>query len=139
MAQKMILVSCADGRITDDATRVRECATAHGFDIGEHAVYRIKIPGPDGTVCGVRGQSHVAALREDIALLVEKAAAALIAVAGHTDCAGYPVNDEQHAQDTMEAARKIREWQPEKPVLVLLDEKQEDGSWVYRELGYLEA
>jgi carbonic anhydrase len=138
MAQKMILISCSDGRITGAAGRASAVAKTHGFDFGEQCVYRIKIPGPDGSCIGIRGGAHQEALREDIGVLVEKTGAALVAIAGHCDCAGYPVTDKRHTDDTLTAARAIHAWCPDVPVLALLDHKKDDGTWYYEEIAYFD-
>ncbi len=134
----MILISCSDGRITGAAGRAAELAAQHGFDVSDHGIYRIKIPGPDGSAIGTRGGAHQDALRTDLEVLIEKAHAALVAVAGHCDCAGYPVSDEQHTEDTETAARAIHAWFPTLPVMGLIDEKNSDESWTYHEIVYLE-
>lgn len=133
----MILVSCSDGRITGASARIREHATEHGFDIGVTCVYRIKIPGPDGTCVGLRGESHLEALHDDISVLVEKGNPSLLAVAGHCDCAGHSASDTEHETHSKQAAEKIKEWFPELPVLGLLDQKLAEDVWKYREVVYL--
>lgn len=134
MAQKMILISCSDGRITGAAMRAADKAKVHGFEFGERAVYRIKIPGPDGSAIGVRGGAHQMALHEDIAVLIEKTHATLVVIAGHCDCAGYPVTDKRHEDDTVTAARAIHAWFPLVTVLALLDRQTADDVWEYEEL-----
>ncbi len=134
----MILVSCSDGRITGAAGRAAALAATRGFDVSDHGIYRIKIPGPDGSAIGTRGGAHQEALRTDIGVLVEKAHPALIVIAGHCDCAGYPVPDEQHTEDTETAARSIHAWFPDLPVMGLMDDKNDDETWTYREVVYLE-
>lgn len=136
MAQKMILISCSDGRITGASARVREFTTKNGFDVGPTCVYRIKIPGPDGTCTGVRGDAHLTALRENIGVLVEKARPALIAVAGHCDCAGFPVSDDEHLSSSKRAATRIKEWFPEVPVLGLIDYKLAEDVWKFEQVIY---
>lgn len=139
MAQKMILVSCSDGRITGAAVRARAIASKHGFDIGEKCVYRIKVPGPDGVVTGKRGLIHKDSLREDLAVLIEKTHAAVIGIAGHCDCAGHPVSEEEHEKDVQASATIIQSWFPNTPVISLLDRPQEDESWAYHEECYCEC
>lgn len=139
MAQKMILISCSDGRITNAAMRAADKAKVHGLLFGERAVYRIKIPGPDGSAIGVRGGAHQTALREDIEVLIEKTGASLVVIAGHCDCAGYPVTDQRHEDDTITAARAMHAWFPHVTILALLDKQKEDDSWEYEEITYLEA
>ncbi len=136
MAQKMILVSCSDGRITGASARVREFTARKGFDVGPACVYRIKVPGPDGTCTNVRGEAHQIALHEDLAVLVEKAHPALIAIAGHCDCAGFPVSDDEHLASSKLAAKLIKEWFPEIPVLGLIDRKLAEDVWKYDEVVY---
>ncbi len=136
---KMILISCSDGRITGAAGRAGRVAAEHDLTFGERDVYRIKVPGPDGCVIGVRGGIHQEALRADIGLLLEKTKASLIAIAGHCDCAGYPVSDPRHLDDTVTAARTIHAWYPEVDVMALLDRAQDDGTWAYEEAAYFAA
>ncbi len=136
--QKMILISCSDGRITGAAFRARALATKHGYDIGETSVYRIKIPGPDGAALGKRGAAHQETLKEDVAVLVEKTHPAVIAVAGHCDCAGHFVSDDQHLEDSKSAAEQIKKWFPDVGVLGFLDRPHEDGSWSFEEECCLE-
>ena len=104
-----VAVTCIDGRIQAAvADAVRRTHAVEYVDM-------VTVPGVDG------------ALREDgparkqvrsaVGVSVEAHDSAVVVVAGHTDCAGHPVDDQGHAADVGAAADWLRSEFPHLTVL----------------------
>lgn len=74
-------------------------------------------------------------LKKKIFISIEKHHSKQVVVSGHQDCAGNPVEDEKHRQDTLKAAAIIKSFVPTNieiiPVFVKRDLKQ---GWMVEKL-----
>ena len=96
----VVAVTCIDGRIqaaVADAVR-----RTHGV---EH-VDMVTVPGVDGAL-REPGPARKQVL-SSIRVSVDSHGSTVAVVAGHTDCAGHPVDDQRHAADVGAAADWLR-------------------------------
>lgn len=108
-ARFAVAVTCIDGRI--QAAVAEAVRRTHGVT----HVDMVTVPGGEGALVGRgQGREHVRAGVE-VSATAHQSAIAL--VAGHTDCAGHPVDAETHAADIGEAAEWLRR---EFPHLIVL-------------------
>ncbi len=95
-----VAVTCIDGRIQAAvADAVRRTSDVEYVDM-------VTVPGVDGALREPGpAREHV---RSAVGVSVEAHDSAVVVVAGHTDCAGHPVDDEEHAADVGAAAEWLR-------------------------------
>ena len=119
-----IVVSCSDGRLEDTISRLRDLLKQKTYPSlnSESMFYRIQVPGPDGTLLGMRGEDHRKVLLDDIRLLIEKAHATSLVFIPHCECAGCQVSDEAHADNCVQAVAILNQ-EFSLPVVSLLDKK----------------
>ena len=95
-----VAVTCIDGRIqaaVADAVR-----RSHQVD----QVDMVTVPGADGVLREPGpARDHV---RSAVQVSVDAHASAVAVVAGHTDCAGHPVDEQQHTADVAVAVDWLR-------------------------------
>ena len=106
-----VAVTCIDGRIQQAvAESVRRTHGVPYVDV-------VTVPGVDGALqdAGAARQQ----VRDAVAVSVQAHDSKVAVVAGHTDCAGHPVDEAQHARDVHAAV----EWlHGEFPDLIVLGE-----------------
>jgi len=81
---------------------------------GVEYVDMITEPGPDGILAERKDNTLLDSIKKRIQISVEKHASKVIAVVGHHDCAGNPVDRETHLKHIREAAAWIRTFAKEK-------------------------
>ena len=95
-------INCIDGRaqlpIIDYIMR------NHGVDF----VDMITAPGADGLLADNKDAARLKAIRDDIAVSVEQHGSMIVAVCGHYDCAGNPVDEDQHKADIRKAVDQLK-------------------------------
>lgn len=96
---------CADGRLHQGAVHYNDqLAREMGVDV----VDVVAVPGPDGLFKSGRDGEHTATLGW-LKLLVTAHHPTTIAIVGHYQCAGNPVDDAEHDGDVVAAARGFKE------------------------------
>lgn len=97
-------------------------------------VYLCTTAGPDGVMVeqGCRCDAAV----EDAVIIKEAKGASVFAVLGHHGCAGHPVSDEQHDDDTKKAA-KLMATKVQSPVWPLIFKlgSEDRPTWVAEKLS----
>ncbi len=104
-------VNCMDGRAQDPvAAFLREHYGVRWVDaVTEAGAVRHLVEGTD-RVAGILERCRISFAAHDSVGL---------AVAGHADCAGHPVDDERHQADLLSAARVLADRFPGVPVVAL--------------------
>jgi len=120
-------VGCMDGRVQEP--------------IAEYGKKKYGVLFPDtiteaglvGLLANNPSRELLESVKKKVLISVEKHHSKGIIVHGHQECAGNPVEDELHKENTLQAVRVIREMAPSlevKPVFVV----KENGSWIVEEL-----
>ena len=127
-----ILISCSDRRLAGTVPRVKN-HLLKTYPLRSDSIYRIKVPGPDGRCVGKLGETQMHVLRKDIELLVERGKPSVIVIVGHLECAGHPVEEDEHRADITSAVGQIHDW-VSLPVIGLHDTKHSDHDWELNEI-----
>lgn len=98
-------VNCIDGRAQ---LPIIEWIKFHG---SVQYVDMITEPGADGILSGVVEGDYETIYR-NISVSVEKHSSSIIALAGHFDCAGNPVSNEEHIEHIKAGVETIVGWFP---------------------------
>jgi len=122
-------VGCMDGKVVIPVTNyAREKFGVRFVDFPDYAgavgELAKDLPNPEAE----------ALLKREIQISLDKHNSQGIVVHGHAECAGNPVDDEQHKKDVIKAAQRIREMEPGVPVVPVFVERAEP-EWVISELG----
>ena len=89
--QFAVAVTCIDGRIQEAvAESVRRTHGVRYVDV-------VTVPGVDGALQESRSARQQ--VRDAVAVSIEAHGSRVAVVAGHTDCAGHPVDEAQHGRD----------------------------------------
>ena len=108
-----IAVTCVDARLH------KETITPQLRDhLGVDSVYVWTTAGPEARI--MADNHHLAALMDDLELLIAAKDAKVIGVVGHCDCAGHPVSDEQHVKDVVRSVAILQERLPNLNIVPLL-------------------
>jgi hypothetical protein len=126
-----IAITCSDWRLHQDGVRynkqLAEMLGADGVDL-------VVVPGPDA----IYKEEHAEKLKTvaDAAALLAKAHnAGSIAIVGHYKCAGNPVEDQQHDEDTAAAAQTLRATLDfSGPIVAVSTVYHDDSKWSLKEI-----
>ena len=117
-------INCMDGRVQEPVARfLKERYRADYVDmITEAGPDWILAAGGPGAVAG-EGENNpiLRGMREKVGISVYKHGSSVIAVAGHYDCAGNPVDEEMHKKHIRQAVKVVTDW------ISGPGEKQKDG------------
>ena len=83
------------------------------------AVDTITTPGADKVLSELANQQEVKAIKEKIEISVKGHNSKLIAIVGHYDCLGNPVDDDTHKKQILKSAENLKKWFPQVRVLGL--------------------
>lgn len=126
---KAVAIYCVDGRLEGSRKRVRELIGGMGYDVSEGGLYGLTKAGPDAACSGKRGDLNCQSVYSDIDLLLDRGVEpATIVLVSHSNCAGHPVEDHEHHDDTKVAGKMLHE-KYNRPVICLFDERISDGEW----------
>lgn len=67
-------------------------------------------PGPDKVLAELDDTRTVASIRHRLAISVEKHGSRVVAIVGHHDCAGNPVDRAEHLRQLAAAAETVKTW-----------------------------
>lgn len=110
-------VTCMDGRIQEP---LRMWITER---FGPHHVDTVTQPGIDGILAGSTHLGDTGLARRMTAISVNAHNSRIVVVSGHHDCAGNPVDREQHIRDIKDAIKTVESWEG-------MDEVKTIGVWV---------
>ena len=97
--------NCIDGRAQ---LPVIEWLKFHG---GVQYVDVVTEPGIDGILSGAI-EGDYTRIHRNVSVSVEKHSSNIIVVAGHFDCAGNPVSNEEHIKHVRNSVQTVIEWFP---------------------------
>jgi len=97
-------INCIDGRTQQRV--IDYMAQKHGVD----GVDMVTFPGADGIFSSEGRAAEVELARRAVSISVERHGSKVIAVVGHHDCAGNPVDKEQHYMHIRRAVEKMQSW-----------------------------
>ncbi len=67
-------------------------------------------PGPDKILSEDKDSFTIQAIRRKVEISLNKHSSKIVAIAGHHDCAGNPVNKETHLKQILSAVGAIKMW-----------------------------
>lgn len=97
-------INCIDGR-TQQAVidYMKQTFGVDGVDL-------VTFPGTDGIFSNGEDSVETTLAKRAVAISIQRHGSKVIAVIGHHDCAGNPVNKEHHYEDIRKAIRKVHSW-----------------------------
>ncbi len=97
-------INCIDGRVQEQVTLlIKESTGADYVDV-------ITVAGPD-KVLGQEAQTpEIELIKEKVLISRNKHRSSTIFIAGHHDCAGNSVDEQNHIQDIKKAVENIKGW-----------------------------
>lgn len=120
-------VGCMDGRVQDPIAK-------YGRDkFGVLFADTITEAGLVGLLSNNPSPELLDSIKKKVLISVEKHHSKGIIVHGHQECAGNPVEDNRHREETKKAAEIIRDFVQEvevKPVFVI----KENGNWIVEKI-----
>lgn len=99
------VVNCMDGRT--QVPVIEYLKEEYGADY----VDCVTEAGPDGHLAC--GSACSESIRERVMISVEKHGSKVVAIVGHHDCAGNPVDEETHKKQILEGVGCIKKWFPQ--------------------------
>lgn len=97
-------INCIDGRTQQRV--IDYMVQKHGVD----GVDMVTFPGADGMFSSPERALEVEFGRRAVSISVERHSSKVIAVVGHHDCAGNPVDKERHYMHIRSAIEKVQSW-----------------------------
>jgi hypothetical protein len=97
-------INCIDGRV--------QRPVSDWLKIYAHADYVdvVTMPGPDKVLCsGTSPKSEI--IRETVGISVNAHSSAVVAVAGHYECAAFPVSRDEHIAAIGQAVKVVASWE----------------------------
>ena len=117
-------INCIDGRTQLPVIQwLRERCDVDYVDM-------INEPGVDRIVAESESQSLVESIRIKVRISIDKHGSKLIAIVGHHDCAGNPVDKSVHLTQIRAAIKTIESWRYDAQVVGLWV----DGRWLVQEI-----
>ena len=127
-----VVVTCMDCRLhRPEADHYTQLCKALGVD----DIYIETEAGPDGAICQ-DGERCLGAI-QNLVIIKEAKQPDIFAVVAHYDCAGHPVDNEEHDQDVVAAADRVSEKVHGEPgkvaALVAYPNESEEGpTWLIK-------
>jgi hypothetical protein len=79
-------------------------------EFGVDYVDAITEPGPNGILAAGTDRAAIESIRRRLGISVDRHGSRVVAIAGHHDCAGNPVDRETQAGQTRRAMELVRSW-----------------------------
>ncbi|WP_085829601.1 carbonic anhydrase [Clostridium massiliodielmoense] len=99
-----VAINCIDGRVQNAVRKfIKDKYHVDYVDMVTEA-------GPDKILAEGKNEILIQSIKDRVVLSVDKHEAKVIAVVGHFDCAGNPVDKEQHIKDIREAVKRVESW-----------------------------
>lgn len=96
-------IACIDGRVQ---APIAEWLRA---ELGVDYVDMVTVAGPDGALPRLSPEV-LAHVRQGVEISVRAHSSPAVAIAGHYDCAAYPVSEQEHRAAIAAAARAVAAW-----------------------------
>jgi hypothetical protein len=96
-------IACIDGRVQ---APIAEWLRS---ELGVDYIDMVTVPGPDAALLHL-SPDLLASIRQSVEVSVRAHHSPAVAVAGHYDCAAYPVSDQEHITATRAAAQAVAAW-----------------------------
>jgi len=107
------VINCMDGRTQDPVnTYLKEKYNVQFVDVITEA-------GPNGILATRENELLVTSILNRVNISVKKHGSTNIAIIGHYDCAGNPVSDKKHNEQTLESVKYLKEKYPSLEVIGL--------------------
>ena len=97
-------INCMDGRVQIPVTEFLK--KKYGVDY----VDMITEPGPNGILATDKDKSIIDSIKKRVGISTAKHGSKYIAIAGHHDCAGNPVDKETHLAHIRSAIKTVKSW-----------------------------
>ena len=97
-------INCMDGRVQIPVTEFLK--KKYGVDY----VDMIAEPGPNGILATDKDKSIIDSIKKRVGISTAKHGSKYIAIAGHHDCAGNPVDKETHLAHIRSAIKTVKSW-----------------------------
>lgn len=97
-------INCIDGRTQEPVIDFMK--QEYGID----GVDMVTFPGVDGVISSLGNFNTIALIRNAVSISIEKHGSRIIAVVGHSDCAGNPGNREHHYAHIRKAVQQVSSW-----------------------------
>ena len=106
-----IAINCMDGRTQEPL--IKYIKQKFGVDY----VDMVTEPGPDKLLAQNKEKFLVSSIKRRVQISIEKHQSSQIVIAGHADCAGNPVSEEDHQRQIKQSVETIYSWGWMVPVL----------------------
>ncbi|AEB74861.1 carbonic anhydrase [Clostridium botulinum] len=106
-----VAISCMDGRIQNAVRKFMK----NKFHV--EYVDMVTEAGPDKILAEGTNEFLIESIKNRVKLSIDSHRAKAIAVVGHFDCAGNPVDKEQHIKDIKESIKRVESWGFDKKVI----------------------
>ncbi len=97
-------INCMDGRTQVPVTEFLK--KKYGVDY----VDAITEPGPDGILAANQDKATIESIKKRVGISTGKHHSKHIAIVGHDDCAGNPVNEDTHLAHIRSAVKAVKSW-----------------------------
>lgn len=97
-------INCMDGRVQEPV--IDFIRNKYGVDY----VDMITEAGPNRILRANKDRKAIKSIKKRVKISVDKHGSKLIAVVGHYDCAGNPVDKEQQIKDIKGAVKRVKDW-----------------------------
>ena len=97
-------INCMDGRVQPPVTAFLK--KKYGVDY----VDMITEPGPNGILAANTNQAAIDSIKRRVGISTTKHGSKHIAIAGHHDCAGNPVDKDTHLAHIRSAIKAVKSW-----------------------------
>jgi carbonic anhydrase len=98
-------INCMDGRVQIPV--ISYIKNNYGVDY----VDMITLPGPDKILSENKPEFLVDWIKKCVEISISRHKSGLIAIIGHYDCAGNPVDEQTHKENILSAIETIQSWQ----------------------------
>ena len=97
-------INCIDGRVQAPVSEF--IRRNYGIDY----VDMVTLPGPDKVLSECKDIQEIESIKSKVLISCNSHGSKLIFIAGHSDCAGNPVREEEHCRQIEQAVQNIEEW-----------------------------
>jgi carbonic anhydrase len=97
-------INCMDGRVQHPVAEFLK--KKYGVDYAD----MITEPGPDGILAANKDKAAIESIQRRVAISTGKHGSKHIAIVGHHDCAGNPVDKETHLAHIRSAIKTVKSW-----------------------------
>ncbi len=105
MSRFATAINCMDGRVQIPV--ISYIKNTYGVDY----IDMITLPGPNKILSERKPEYLIDWIKKCVEISITRHKSDLIAVIGHYDCAGNPVDEQKHKEDILKAIEVIQYWQ----------------------------